>query len=332
LSEALRVGFETSALEQTRAGTARYVSGVLAELQRRGDVAIEGLRLAGSGRAVAVGRDVAWYLAGLPLAARRRRVRVLHCPTFRAPVASPVPLVVTVHDLAVLRHPQAFKRWSRTYSRAIVPRVVRAADRIAADSEFTKRELVELLGAREEKIRVVPLAPEPGFTPAGPAEGGDYVLAVGTLEPRKNLPRLAVATERAGVELRVVGEQGWGGVGVTGNGVRWLGRVPDETLAALYRGARCFAYPSLYEGFGIPILEAMACGTPVVTSAGGATEEVAGGAAVLVDPLEPESIAAGIADASARRDELAARGRERARAFSWRASADALVAVYRELA
>jgi glycosyltransferase involved in cell wall biosynthesis len=112
----------------------------------------------------------------------------------------------------------------------------------------------------------------------------------------------------------------------------WLGRVSDERLAELYRGARCLVYPSLYEGFGIPVLEAMACGTPVVTSAGGATEEVAGGAAVLIDPLDPASIAAGIEEAVSRRDELAALGVERARAFTWERVAAETREVYAQVA
>ena len=123
----------------------------------------------------------------------------------------------------------------------------------------------------------------------------------------------------AGVELRVVGARGWGGVQAAG----WLGRVSDDELARLYRGAKCVVYASLYEGFGLPIAEAMACGTPVVTSRGGATEETAGGAAVLVDPYDPAGIAAGIADATSRRDELRMLGLERARAFSWDAAARA---------
>ncbi|HKI93473.1 MAG TPA: glycosyltransferase, partial [Gaiellaceae bacterium] len=137
------------------------------------------------------------------------------------------------------------------------------------------------------------------------------------------------AVHRAGLELRAVGEPGWGGVALAG--VRYLGRVGDEELARLYRGALCVAYPSLYEGFGIPVLEAMACGAPVVTSRGGATEEVAGGAAVLVDPLDVAAIAAGIEEAAARREELRALGLERARAFSWEESARRTVEVYREV-
>ncbi len=328
----MRVAFDVSPLVQTRAGTARYIRGLVSELERMPEVQLEPLRFRGKGKAATVARDTAWYLAGLPLAARRKRVDVLHCPSFRAPLRSPVPLVVTVHDLAVLRHPEAFNGWSRRYGRTVVGHVIRAADRVLADSEFTKREIVELIGVPQARIRVVPIAAERTFVAGGPAAPGDYVLAVGTLEPRKNLARLAEATQRTGLELRVVGARGWGGVDVRANGLRWLGEVSDEELATLYRGALCVAYPSLYEGFGIPVLEAMASGVPVVTSAGGATEEVAGGAAVLVDPRDPDSIAAGIGEAIERRDELVPLGRMRARAFSWAATAEAVACVYRELA
>jgi glycosyltransferase involved in cell wall biosynthesis len=215
---------------------------------------------------------------------------VLHCPTFRGPFSSRVPLVVTVHDLAVLRHPQWFNRWTATYSRIAVPRVVRAAARVIAVSEFTRRELVELLGVDEGRIRVVPNAVEDVFGPEGSRAGGDYVLAVGTLEPRKNLARIAAAVDG---ELRVVGARGWGGVEPPAN-VTWLGRVGDAELAALYRGARCLVYASLYEGFGIPVAEALACGCPVVTSRGSAMEEVAGDDAEYVDPYDVASIRAGI--------------------------------------
>jgi glycosyltransferase involved in cell wall biosynthesis len=324
----VRVAVDTSPLAQTRAGTARYLNGLLRGLERRDDVVVRRIAFGGPGRAAAFVRDALWYPVALPRSARG--MDVLHCPTYRGPVRSSVPFVVTVHDLAVFRHPGAFNRWSRLYGPRVIPRVLRAARRVIAVSDFTRRELVELLGVPEERIRVIPNAVDDAFVPEGPAADGDYVLTVGTLEPRKNLLRVAEAANRLGVELRVVGARGWGGVDLGGDGVRWLGWVPDDELARLYRGARCVAYASVYEGFGIPVLEAMACGAAVVTSRGGATEEVADGAAVLVDPLDPAEIAGGIERASAERDELSRRGIERARGFTWPAVADATVAVYRE--
>jgi glycosyltransferase involved in cell wall biosynthesis len=262
-------------------------------------------------------------------------MEVLHCPTQRAPTRSRVPLVVTFHDLAVLRHPETFNRWTRTYSRRVLPRVVRAATGLITVSEFTKRELVDLLDVPEERVRVIPNAVGEPFTADGDAAAGDYVLAVATLEPRKNLPRLVEGYRRAGLNglpLLVAGAAGWGGVRVEGDGVRLLGEVQDEELARLYRGARAVAYVSLYEGFGLPVLDALACGAPVVAARNDALEEVSGGAAVLVDPLDPDAIAVGLHEAIDRREELRPLGLARARGFDWRRVARETVAVYRDAA
>ena len=323
----IRAAIDVSPLVQTRAGTARYLQALLRELTTRDDVEVSTRSFGGTSRLATLARDGVWYPFVL---GRERAADVLHCPTYRGPLRATLPLVVTVHDLAVLRHPETFKTWTRTYSPRVVPRVLRAARRIVAVSDFTRRELIELLDIPEDKIRVVPNGVSDEFTPDGPSADGDYVLAVGTLEPRKNLPRLMEAVRRANVELRVVGARGWGNVEVGGNGVRWLGEVSDAELARLYRGALCLAYPSLYEGFGIPVLEAMACGAPVVTTRGSAMEEVADGAAVLVDATDPAEIAAGIERAAVQRGELVARGLERARAFRWEAAANETVAVYGE--
>jgi glycosyltransferase involved in cell wall biosynthesis len=323
----MRVAIDVSPLVQTRAGTARYLNGLLRELRRRDDVEVSTRSFGRGDRLSTLVRDGVWYPF---LLGRQNDADVLHCPTYRGPVRSRIPLVVTVHDLAVLRHPDAFNRWSRLYGPRVVPRVLRAARRVIAVSEFTRRELIELLRVPEDRIRVVPNAVGDAFTQDGPAEQGEYVLAVGTLEPRKNLDRLVEAVGRTHTELRIVGARGWGGVQVGGNGVRWLGEVGDAELARLYRGAACLAYPSLYEGFGIPVLEAMACGVPVVTTRGTAMEEVADGAAVLVDSRDPAEIADGIARAVADRNSLVARGLERARAFRWDTVAAATVDVYRE--
>ncbi|TML26112.1 MAG: glycosyltransferase family 4 protein [Actinobacteria bacterium] len=323
----MKVLVDDSPLIQTRAGTARYLTSLLRELRRRDDVDVATTSFGSEERLSTLARDALWYPFAL---GRNRGGDVLHCPTYRGPFRSALPLVVTVHDLAVFRHPDAFNRWTRTYSPRLVPRVLAAARRIIAVSDFTRRELVEVLNVPDAKIRVVPNGVDEEFTPDGPAAEGDYVLAVGTLEPRKNLPRVVEAARRNGVELRVVGARGWGGVQVGGNGVRWLGEVSDSDLAQLYRGARCVAYASVYEGFGIPVLEAMACGAPVVTSRGTAMEEIADGAAVLVDPSDPADLAAGLERAAAQRGALVARGLERARAFRWDGVANATVDVYRE--
>ena len=321
----MRVGLDVSPRAQTQAGTARVVDGLLGALAGRSDLDVVPLGFGGGGRLAAAVRDAVWYPVGVARAARK--LDLLHCTTFRGPVRAGVPVVVTVHDLALLRYPETFRPWHRTTGRLALRSAVRAADAIVAVSEFTRDELVELLGVSEERIRVVHNGVEPVFSPAGPRAEGDYVLAVGTLEPRKNLVRVVEAARLAGVELRVVGAAGWGGVDVPG----WVGRVSDDALARLYRGARCMIYASLYEGFGLPVLEAMASGAPVVTSRGGATEEIAGGAAALVDPHDVESIAAGIGEATKRRDELVPRGLERAAEFTWSAAADAVETLWREL-
>ena len=323
----IRVAIDVSPLLQTRAGTARYLKGLLRELRRRDDIELRTCSFGRSDRLSTLVRDAVWYPFAL---GRDPGADVLHCPTYRGPLRPTAPLVVTVHDLAVFRHPETFNRWTRTYSPRVVPRVLAAARRVIAVSDFTKRELVEVLNLPPDRIRVVPNAVDDEFTSEGPAEQGEYVLAVGTLEPRKNLDRLVEAVRRTHTELRIVGARGWGGVEAAGNGVRWLGEVSDAELARLYRGARCVAYPSLYEGFGIPVLEAMACGAPVVTSRGTAMEEVADGAAVLVDTSDAEEIAVGIERAAAERERLVPRGLERARAFRWDRVAAATVDVYRE--
>jgi glycosyltransferase involved in cell wall biosynthesis len=258
-------------------------------LQSHLDVEVVEVQFAATSRLRTLVADAAWY----PRLRAPAGADLLHCPTFRGPFRARQPLVVTIHDLAVLRHPEWFNRWTASYSRVAVPRVLRAATRLIAVSEFTKREIVSLAGIEAETIEVVPNAVEQVFEPDGPRAEGDFVLAVGTLEPRKNLSRIADAVEG---ELRVVGARGWGGIDPPPN-VTWLGSVSDEELASLYRGARCLVYASLYEGFGIPVAEALSCGCAVVTSRDSAMEEIAGRDAVYVDPLDVESIRDGIARA-----------------------------------
>jgi len=224
-------------------------------------------------------------------------------------------------------------------NRPLVDLAARRADAIITVSESAKRDIVSYYRLDPKRVHVVYEAAAPSFKRVEDPEELDRVrkryglderiiLYVGTIEPRKNLPRIAAAVDG---ELRVVGAPGWGNVEPPDN-VNRLGQVGDEELASLYRGARCLVYPSLYEGFGLPILEGMASGVPVVTSRGGATEEIAGGAAVLVDPHDPASIAAGIDEAGRRRESLVPIGLARASMFTWRRSADLVEDLWRELA
>jgi glycosyltransferase involved in cell wall biosynthesis len=214
-----------------------------------------------------------------------------------------------------------------------------AADLIIAPSQDTADDLNALLRVPAEKLRVVPNGVDALFF--GPplratAERPPYVLFVGTPEPRKNLSRLisamTILRERGRREnLVIVGGGGWGDGVPSGLGVQQAGRVSDEALHTLYANASCLALPSLHEGFGLPALEAMAAGTPVVAGNSGALPEVTGGAAVLVDPLSPEEIADGIERAVDERDRLVPLGRSRARQFTWDRAAALTAKVYREL-
>ena len=317
----MRVSLDTTPLRLTRAGTARYITSLLDRLD------VEPIAFGDARSSAVLARELWWYPLGL---SRLGGLDVLHCPTYYGPLRPRTPTVVTVHDLAVFRYPEAFGAWTRRYVPRVVPHVVRAAHRVIAVSQFTADEVERVLRVPRERIRVIPNGVDHSvFTPQGPRAEGTYALAVGTLEPRKNLERTIEAAARAGIELRIAGDRGWGGVEPSGAHVRVLGRVDDASLAALYRGAQCVVYPSLYEGFGIPVLEALACGASVVASAGGALEELADGDATLVDPLDVSSIAAGIEQAIARGH---GGGVERTRAFTWEATAERTRAVYEELA
>lgn len=283
-----------------------------------------------------------WVLLGRPrVETATGPVDVAHATSI-IPCASAAPLVVTVHDLAFVHEPAHFTRWGVALFRRSL-RVVRDRAALVLCSSQATADDVLRAGVGADRIRVVPLGVEPR-EPVDEAElrrvraayalPDRYVLFVGTVEPRKNLARLAAAVARLDDSLTLVaaGPAGWGdGPPAEGAPVRFLGFVPDTDLPSLYAGATVVGYPSLREGFGLPVLEAMACGAPVVTSAGTATEEAAGGAAVLVDPTSVEDIAGGLADAIGRRDELVDAGRRRAAAMSWTHTAALTAAAYREV-
>lgn len=258
------------------------------------------------------------------------------------PCATAAPLVVTLHDLAFVHDPSKFSAHGVKVMLRSLEVIRRRADRVLCPSRTTIDDCVEA-GLDPAKLRLVPLGVD--GKRAAPAEvrrvkrtyglSDDFVLFVGTIEPRKNLRRLVLAmAERASdQELVIVGAPGWGDAAPSGPtaAVRFLGHVPDADLGPLYAAASVFAYPSEREGFGLPVAEAMLQGTPVVTSRGTSTEEVAAGAAVLVDPFDVGSIASGIDEANDRAAELADLGLRRAGELTWKVTAERTRAVYREL-
>ncbi|MGH2972578.1 MAG: glycosyltransferase family 4 protein [Gaiellaceae bacterium] len=234
-----------------------------------------------------------------------------------------------IHDLVPLHFPDWVHRRTRRMHGAKYRHAAHACDVVIVNSRFTGDDVAETLGVDGSKIHVAYPGVGHEFTPHGPRADGDYVLAVGTLEPRKNLANAIAAAERLGVELRVAGPRGWGGVEAHGRNVTWLGHMDDDELPALYRGASAFVYPSRFEGFGIPVVEAMACGTPCVVSSHPSLDEAAVDAAVRVDPDDVDAIADGIEHARTDRDALTRRGLEHARRFTWLANGRAHLDAWR---
>jgi glycosyltransferase involved in cell wall biosynthesis len=299
-----------------------------------------------------------WHRARLPLPVElvTGPLDLFYSPDFVLPPTWPrTRTVLTVHDLSFLRYPQHYMPKLARYLGQVVPRSVARADRVLADSEATRADLIELMGVAPERVEVLYSGVAPRFRPQ--AEPGErerlrdrhglaerpYILSVGTIQPRKNTVHLIRAfarmrsVTRRPEQLLIAGGRGWlyqeavAEAARHGDDVRILGFASDVDLPALYRGAALFAFPSFYEGFGLPVLEAMACGVPVVCSNASSLPEVAGDAALLVDPHDE----AGLAQAMQRaledeplRREMVARGLEQAAQFTWERAARQLLATF----
>lgn len=241
---------------------------------------------------------------------------------------------MTIHDLAFETYPEDFARKTGLKYRVITPRAARSAERVICVSQFTADDVCTRYGIDAAKVRVIPNAPSLPIGDAAIPEGPPYLLAVGDLRAKKNLRRLIEAWSR----LRAAGElehrlvlAGHGSLEDVPDGVELTGFADDARLDALMRGAALLVHPSLYEGFGLVIAEAMARGVPVACADATALPETAGGAAELFDPLDVDDMAAAILRALGRADELAAAGRARAAGWSWQATADRTADVYREI-
>ena len=295
----------------------------------------------------------------LPLACKRELVDVLHCPKSAIPFFSPCPVVVTLHDLIPLKHPETERIAARIYWRLQIPIAAKRSAFIITDSEHARQEIMADFRVSPEKIKAIMLGFDPAMieerdAAAGAAVRGkyslpaNYILYVGTIQPRKNLDTLIEAfslLKRKGAfagKLVIVGRKGWlydrlfsriKELNLDGE-VIFTGFVPDEDLPFIYDGARVFVYLSLFEGFGLPPLEAMACGVPVITSNTTSLPEVVGDAGIAVPPLAIEQVAAALLRVLESEETAAAmreQGLARARSFSWENAARQTLDIYRRV-
>lgn len=305
--------------------------------------------------------NAVWHRLSLPIPVDLviGPVDVFHSPDFVLPPVRRGAKILTVHDLAFLLQPECAEAKLRDYLEKTVPRSVARADFILADSVNTQDDLICLLGVPPSRVEVVPGGVDPAFAPVQDealldrvrervSDGAPFVLSVGMIEPRKNLVRLIEAFEllkaryHAPHKLVLAGKRGWLSDGIfrraeaspVAPDIRFPGFVAEAELPALYSASELLAYPSLYEGFGLPPLEAMACGVPVVASSSSSLPEVVGDAALLVDPTSVEGLAEAMARALADtelRRRMRTKGLDQAKRFTWRASAEKTLKVYRRL-
>jgi glycosyltransferase involved in cell wall biosynthesis len=265
---------------------------------------------------------------------------LIHLSDWTAPVTR-VPTVTTIHDLAYAKYPETVHPLIRHTQSLRLSRIVKHGNHIIADSMSTKNDLIEKYQLNDSLIDVVYPGLSQDYYPRSGEEiervktkynlPAKFILCLGTQEPRKNLERLITATTNHSLPLVIAGKYGWGKKIENPSHVTVLGFVDEADLPALYSSSTVFCYPSLYEGFGFPVLEAMACGTPVVTSNISSLPEVTGDAAVLVDPLSIEAIRSGIDQSLELSENMIKKGIRQAKKFSWDNTATQVMSIYEKL-
>lgn len=353
----MRVGIDVQSTLGQKTGIGLYTANLLQALRRVAPqheyVALAWGRL----QELRTDQRIYWQQWALPCQARETRVDILHVPGFDAPLFKPCPVVLTVHDLIGCIFPQNLPIISRFYWSFWLPRSIRWADIIIADSHHTKNDLIRLVGIPPNRVRVIYLGVDAAFQPLQEDEAlepvrvkynlpAEFILYVGTIEPRKGLDTLITAYAALAREiphdLVIAGKKGWYIEPLfrlvetykLGQRVHFVGYIADEDLPKLYNLATLFVYPSRYEGFGLPPLEAMACGVPVICSNAASLPEVVGDAAWLVPPNAPEALAAAIRQVlenSQLQGIMRSKGLERAKRFTWDETARQTAAVYEEL-
>ena len=357
MTRPLRVGLELTLLELDRGGIARSARSLAGQLATRDDVEVVAFAQGGAitGRiARGLVRELAWLPLELPRRVARAGLDVLHCPSPLVPGAPlATPLVITVNDVLPWVHPEWMGRANVLQHRLVLERVLPRAAIVLTPSQFTRGELLARFALDPDRVAVAPLGVDAAFTPGDDHDDdgvtgvdGPYLVAVGTLQPRKDLATALRAFERcadAGLEhaLVVAGARGWRDEATLASlrssrhaaRIHMLGAVDDATVVRALRGADALLFCSRYEGFGLPPLEAMACGTPVIAARAGAVPEVVGDAALLVAPADVDELAAALlafAGDPAQQEALRERGLRRAAHFAWERCADRTVAAYRQ--
>jgi glycosyltransferase involved in cell wall biosynthesis len=357
----MKIAFDVSPLSHPRSGIGTYLRGSLAGLAEAAageheivafaptspqgkkaiPAALEGIPVELSLRFLPFAHfwRQGWSRLGHPTVERfLGPIDVLHFSDWMYPPQRSGVRATTIHDLVPLRHPEWVQGRTRRMHTAKYRNAVRTCDLVIANSAFTARDVVELLGVPEDRVQVALPGVDAVFSGEGDAYAlaQPYVLTAATLEPRKNLAALVEAHALLGrddLRLVVVGAEGWGRQPALDRpGILRLGYVDDDALARLYRGAAVFVYPSRFEGFGLPVIEAMACGAPVVCSSHESMDEACGDAAVRADPEDPAAIAAAIERALADQDELVVRGFAHAASFSWSKTGQVFLDAYLEAA